>query len=327
MYRAVKTLLEYMTSTQATFKVALMVEPFMDEAAQLAVEEKQKLVDYVWDTFYSQYPDLLLEWDGRPLLGTFSPLDLSQTEDSRVTFRMSGSSNDPDWKTYQPFDWNGYPDVGTLEMQISEDGVIIVFPRFDEYWAWLMGWKAPWDPRRVDSFLTEGAYERAWQACVDNRDKLDMIIVYSWNEHGDHSAIEPAKEGNPTAAGWEYYRRFLAEESIEGIGGPIPSPTWTPAATATPFEPPAHAEGAPLLGALWYPVHGYDRDTGECMGGLGTSGWNEKPGGPPVVATPWLGFYCFGQPSCLGMDGETSRLTAPLRQRTSRPSMKTSFAC
>ena len=34
------------------------------------------------------------------------------------------------------------------------------------------------------------------------------------------------------------------------------------------------------LGALVYPVIGYDRDTGAREGGLGTAVWNE-PGGPP----------------------------------------------
>ncbi|MCH7801867.1 MAG: hypothetical protein IIC24_10050, partial [Chloroflexi bacterium] len=48
------------------------------------------------------------------------------------------------------------------------------------------------------------------------------------------------------------------------------------------------------LGSLWYPVYGYDRTTGECLGGLGSAAWND--GGPPVLVTPWLGFYCFGDP-------------------------------
>ncbi len=37
------------------------------------------------------------------------------------------------------------------------------------------------------------------------------------------------------------------------------------------------------LGSLWYPVYGYDRDTGECQGGLGSAAWND--GGPPVLVT------------------------------------------
>jgi hypothetical protein len=48
------------------------------------------------------------------------------------------------------------------------------------------------------------------------------------------------------------------------------------------------------LGSLLYPVYGYDRETGECTGGLGSSAWND--GGAPVVVAPVAGFYCFGSP-------------------------------
>lgn len=214
--RAVRALLDYLASSGAPLKVAFMVEPFMQNARDLTTDKQQELVDYVWNDYYSRYPGLLFQWDGKPLLGTFFPLDLSGTEDSRVTFRMWGSSNDPNWKAYQPFQWNGYPDVDTLEMQVSDDGVIVVFPRFDEYWAWIMGWKPDWQPRRIDPLLKDQVYERAWQVCIDNRKILKLIIVYSWNEHGDHSAIEPTKQETPLAAGWtlvdktsEYYKRFV----------------------------------------------------------------------------------------------------------------------
>ena len=48
------------------------------------------------------------------------------------------------------------------------------------------------------------------------------------------------------------------------------------------------------LGSLWYPVYGYDRTTGGCQGGLGSAAWTD--GGPPVLVTPWRGFYGFGYP-------------------------------
>jgi hypothetical protein len=301
MHRAVKSLLSYISSSQAPFKVAIFVEPFMPGAGQLSKEQRQVVIDRVWDDFYSEYPDILLQWEGRPLLGSFSPLDLSETRDSRFTFRMWGSSNEPEWKTYEPFQWNGYPDVVTLQDQISDDGVIIVFPRFDEYWPWIMGWKTSGQVRRVDPFLRENVYEQAWQVCADNRHKLNMIVVYSWNEHGDHSAIEPTRAGNPTAAEWrlvdktsEHYQLFLTGQSIEIPPGPSPSTTRAPSPAETPPGPSAEVEEAPRLGALWYPVYGYDRGTGECLGGLGTSGWNEAPGGPSVAVTPNAGFYCFG---------------------------------
>lgn len=53
------------------------------------------------------------------------------------------------------------------------------------------------------------------------------------------------------------------------------------------------AKSEPIqVGSLWYPVYGYDRETGECVGGEGSAAWND--GGAPVYVTPVSGFYCFG---------------------------------
>ena len=53
-------------------------------------------------------------------------------------------------------------------------------------------------------------------------------------------------------------------------------------------------EDPPELGSLFYPVYGYDRDTGECIGGPDSSGWNGDGG--PILLEPMAGFYCFGWP-------------------------------
>ena len=50
----------------------------------------------------------------------------------------------------------------------------------------------------------------------------------------------------------------------------------------------------PELGSLFYPVYGYDRDTGECIGGPDSSGWNGDGG--PILLEPMAGFNCFGWP-------------------------------
>lgn len=231
MNRAVATLFNYVQTNDAPFKLAVFVEPFMPEADSLSKGKKQIILDYVWDNYYSVYSDLILQWDGKPLLGSFAHLSLKELGDGRFTHRIWGSSNDPFWKETTNLDWCGYPDVDTLEMQISDDGVIILFPRFDEYWAWVMGHKPSWTPRRVDPLLEEGIYEQAWQVAVDNKEKLSLIIVYSWNEHGDHSAIEPTKKVTPLAAGWSlvektapYWRLFQRGENILSLRQPNTAP-------------------------------------------------------------------------------------------------------
>ena len=72
------------------------------------------------------------------------------------------------------------------------------------------------------------------------------------------------------------------------------------------------------MGSLWYPVYGYDRDTGECLGGLGSAGWND--GGPPVIGRTLAGLLLFRRRRLPGADhridaGVRSQLGLALLER------------
>ena len=43
--------------------------------------------------------------------------------------------------------------------------------------------------------LTGGVYERARQVAVDDRGDIELIVLYTWNEHKEHAAIEPDSGG------------------------------------------------------------------------------------------------------------------------------------
>ncbi len=222
MHRAAIALLDYVSTSNAPFKVAIAVEPFMPGSRDLSRANKQKVVDFVYDNIYSAYPAYMFQMDGKDLMIHFDPLDLRETGDARFTFKHWGSINDQNWKTSTDFDWLGYPDVSWLDKQIANDGTLILFPRFDEYWAQVMGHTFAYPVRRVDPLMEERVYEQAWQVAVDNKPDINLLIVYSWNEHGDHSAIEPTKEATHIAAGRvliektsEYFRQFLAGRNIE----------------------------------------------------------------------------------------------------------------
>ena len=56
---------------------------------------------------------------------------------------------------------------------------------------------------------------------VDNKDDISLILLYTWNEHEEHAAIEPDKGissvsyGNSLIAKTSlYYRKFLAGQDI-----------------------------------------------------------------------------------------------------------------
>ena len=75
-----------------------------------------------------------------------------------------------------------------------------------------------------ESMLTEGVYERTWQVAVDNRNDIKLIVIYTWNEHEEHAAIEPDKGVSPVSYGRSlvektatYYRQFTAGQPITAL--------------------------------------------------------------------------------------------------------------
>ncbi len=222
MVRAVDVLLNHISANNLPFKVAFLVEPYMPEPLRVTPAQKQGILDHIWDKVYSVYPDLMFQWEGKPLLVTWAPVELKTPSDPRFTVKTWGSYfGGPDWKTATNQDWNWYPEPAWLPEMISVDGMYVVFPRFDEYWLHIMGRKFAYPYRRVDPLLTEGVYEETWQVAVDNRDKIKLIVLYTWNEHAEHAAIEPDKGVSHVSYGRslvektaEYYRQFLAGRPI-----------------------------------------------------------------------------------------------------------------
>ena len=232
MVRAANVLLNHISTYSAPFKVAFLVEPYMSHPSELSLSQKQAILDFLWDNVYNVYPEFMFQWEGKPLLVTWDPVELKTPHDPRFTVKTWGSYfGDLDWKTKSDQDWNWYPDPVLLPNMISDDGVYVVFPRFDEYWLYIMGLEFSYPYRRVDPLLTEGFYEQAWQVAVDNRDDIKLIVLYSWNEHKEHAAIEPDKGVSPISYGRSlvektsaYYRQFLAGRPIITYADPWNQP-------------------------------------------------------------------------------------------------------
>ena len=194
MARAARVLLDFIRVHSSPFQVAFLVEPYMPDPPNMNPEQKQEILDELWDTVYSAYPDLVFHWEEKPLVVTWSPVDLKETRDSRYTVKTWGSHfKGPDWKSGSGQDWNWYPEPAWQERMISDDGVYVVYPRFDEFWLNMQGRQFEYPHRRVDPWLTQGVYEWTWQVAVENRNEIKLIILNSWNEHKEHTAIEPDK--------------------------------------------------------------------------------------------------------------------------------------
>ena len=188
----------------------------MLNAESMTAEQKQDILDFLWKGVYQPYSSVMFQWEGIPLVATWGTVDLKEPNDPRFNVKSWGSSDNPNWKTTTRQDWNWYPDISLLPFMISDDGMFVVYPRFDEYWMFKMGRTFPYPYRRVDPFLSEGAYERIWDAAIENRDRIKLLVLYSWNEHEEHAAIEPVRGNAPTSYGRTlldktaaYYERFL----------------------------------------------------------------------------------------------------------------------
>lgn len=182
----------FFSKAEGRIEVALLVEPYVDlgglDPAFLTSEQKTIIRDKIWVELYQPHADSIFHWQGRPLLVQWFPMDLGR--DDRFTIKTFGSSKIPD----EPLlDWNWYPALEIYPDIISDDGFVSFAPRFDEFYMWL-NQLAP-TPRRMDPFLEEDIYGKFWDMAYENREDINLILIYSWNAYGEQAVVEPVLNG------------------------------------------------------------------------------------------------------------------------------------
>jgi len=139
MNAALTEMLSQIQVAESDMKVAVIAEPFtLTQAdvhpAELRDHQRKMVVDYLWDNYYSVYPDQMFTWQERPLLVSFDPMTLP--EDPRFTIRhWTGRTKG---KAGEGWDWSFAPPQDIIEAR-SDDGVVFVYPRFDEYYLHIGG--------------------------------------------------------------------------------------------------------------------------------------------------------------------------------------------
>jgi len=182
------------------FKVAIMVEPF-NRTYDMAPHDYAKLYGYLYDNYYHPYRDLVMYWQGRPLLMSFNaPWDGfggrfqagRLPSNSTFTYRLVGG-------TPNPIDWNFWTGMsvrfldsygGTAEPlnyehapNVSSDGEVGIAPRYDDF-AFRQNYM------RFDYTLIQGMYSAEWSYVLAQKN-VSLILIYSWNEYHERTAIEP----------------------------------------------------------------------------------------------------------------------------------------
>jgi len=183
---ATKNVFKFIEGNGLPFKVAIMVEPFSSNMNYTQV------YDYVYENYYSKYDCFIYKLDGKPLLLFFNPL--APVRDERFSVRVVGHQSDVDiffWKGMDVLDdyrnvdvsnYVGYPVV-------SGDGFVSILPRYDDRLLYYAGSRGGY--MVFDENFNKKLYEREWDYVLRNRNRIHTIIIYSWNEYHERSAIEP----------------------------------------------------------------------------------------------------------------------------------------
>ena len=231
--------LNYIQANNLGFKVALMVEPWMDivhgsqqqpgTARNLPKAQKQMILDYIWDNVYSVYPDLVFNWQGKPLLAAVGELYFDSDEDvpdDRFTlrsFRFKEEDVDPgnswDWIITEPLPY--FQEV---------DNTVILSPCYDEWFlaaAHPDWWPDAWrrrntGPIRHDLYLVDNLYDFEWSQVYNKSDDVDLIVLWDWNswmeqlyiEPDDGEGAAPARDTLVHKTAW-YGRRFMSGAPFE----------------------------------------------------------------------------------------------------------------
>jgi len=213
--RSLTEMLNQIRDSSRDMKVALIVEPFTvtqgGGSGELSSREGRMVLDYVWDNYYGIYPDQMFRWDGKPLLVSFDPMILK--DDERYTIRNWTGRAFNQSTIEEGWDWSFAPPQRLFDA-ISWDGVVFIYPRFDEFYLVEDGATyITWEPRRINPSLEEGFYDSQWQDLMLLRRNLTMIVLYSWNIYGEQAHIEPSN-GGPAPVRFEYQdktQRFYDE--------------------------------------------------------------------------------------------------------------------
>jgi hypothetical protein len=195
------------------FKVGLIVEPF-NATAENTPSGSARVYGYVGSHFYRPYNSSIFYWQGYPLITSFNPVYLQANY--TFTYRTIGARPNDQGRPNFWYFWDGISSYyltaagGSAQPQnyeyaptISFDGEVGIVPRYDDFYQRPSGYM------RFDPARSLGLYNAEWNYLAANRGKINLVLVYGWNEYHERTALECAEDftsGHYCGAGeTEYY--------------------------------------------------------------------------------------------------------------------------
>ena len=178
---AAKQVFETAQSINSTLKFAIMVEPFNQTGNSY---DYSGIYNHIYDNFVAPYSSFYYNYS-KPVICFFNNQNLTDKgnipldEGARFNTILVGQ---------QPYTRWIYTDLNPYDYREHGQNQISVTPRYDESHL----------PDRlghvvVDSDLTQGVYDREWENAIQlwKDGKIDTILISTWNEYPERTAIEP----------------------------------------------------------------------------------------------------------------------------------------
>jgi len=171
------------------FKVCLIVEPY--EGINYT-----EVYNFVYLNLVEPYEAWYMNFKDKPLLFFFNPVYEDFYKDNRFNVYVVGNPpNNVDlvfWKGMDCLD--AYGGVENIEWYsgnpvINNDGVVSIVPKYDDKLMYDVGARETF--MQFDGSLTKGLYLKEWNYVIRNKDYVKMVLIYSWNEYHERTAIEP----------------------------------------------------------------------------------------------------------------------------------------
>ena len=209
---ATKEVFADVEAMNSTFQVGLLVDAF--NTTDLSASAYTQIYNYTWDNFYAPYINYTISWQDKPLLMWFNPLvpPANSTFTSRVTGNNLADAQWIFWKAPGQFfdSYGGTADPGNGYVgnpPVSNDGFVSIIPSYDDYYLYLAGSRPGY--MRVDYQLSQGLYQQEWSDVIQQEkssNNIRLVVIYSWNEYHEQSAIEPHSVfTNPNAQDFYLY--------------------------------------------------------------------------------------------------------------------------
>ena len=204
--RATLDFFRFLKNTNSTFQAAIMVDAFPNACGNGPPDIPMSSVeDYVQSTFVTPFSRWYFSWEGRPLLLFFNPLQPSPN--SNFTLRTIGNRPNPVnwifWDAPANFSQgeggtgvNATNDIGNPFVS-PLDGEVTIVPRIDSYYNFIYGYQQGY--LRFDSALQLGLYQFEWNYVISHIAQVRLVLIYSWNELHERSAIEPLRNATTSS--------------------------------------------------------------------------------------------------------------------------------